>query len=96
MSFSRHESYKESGVEWLGAVPSGWDVVPLRTVATVINGFPFKSALFDPIEGHPLVRIRDLNSPTCEAFYTGDFNEAASISSEDLLIGMDGDFNVGK
>ena len=26
MSFPRYESYKESGVEWLGEVPEHWDV----------------------------------------------------------------------
>jgi type I restriction enzyme, S subunit len=26
--------YKESGVEWLGAVPEGWEVVPYKTVGT--------------------------------------------------------------
>ncbi|MCX7256307.1 MAG: restriction endonuclease subunit S, partial [Polaromonas sp.] len=28
----RYESYKASGVEWLGDVPSHWDVKPLRAV----------------------------------------------------------------
>ena len=34
MSFPRYEKYKESGVEWLGEVPSRWDVKPLKAVAT--------------------------------------------------------------
>ena len=34
MSFPRYEKYKESGVEWLGEVPSQWDVKPLKAVAT--------------------------------------------------------------
>jgi type I restriction enzyme S subunit len=29
---------KDSGVEWLGAVPSHWQVVPMRYVATIGNG----------------------------------------------------------
>jgi len=28
----RYDSYKDSGVEWLGEVPSHWEVQPLRTV----------------------------------------------------------------
>ncbi|MDO9470011.1 MAG: restriction endonuclease subunit S [Nitrosomonas sp.] len=33
MSFSRYESYKESGVEWLGDVPEHWEVKRLRFIA---------------------------------------------------------------
>ena len=30
MSFPRYPKYKPSGVEWLGDVPEGWDVVPFK------------------------------------------------------------------
>src|ERR1700722_12487604 len=96
MSFPRYPSYKNSGVEWIGEVPVDWNIVPLKNVARVVNGYPFNSELFDQSEGHPLIRIRDLNSSTCEAFYKGEFIETAEITSRDVLVGMDGDFNVGR
>jgi type I restriction enzyme S subunit len=96
MSFHRYPAYKDSGVEWLGEVPSEWKVTPLKTIARVINGFPFDSKLFDPNEGFPLVRIRDLNGSSPDARYKGEFVDSASISNDDVLIGMDGDFNVGR
>ena len=34
MSFPRYPKYKPSGVEWLGDVPEGWEVKPLKFVAT--------------------------------------------------------------
>ena len=34
MNFPRYAKYKASGVEWLGDVPEGWGVAPLKTVAT--------------------------------------------------------------
>ena len=34
MSFPRYEKYKESGVQWLGEVPSHWEVVPLKALAS--------------------------------------------------------------
>lgn len=34
MSFSRYENYKASGVEWLGLVPTEWDILPLKAIAT--------------------------------------------------------------
>jgi type I restriction enzyme S subunit len=34
MSFPRYPKYKASGVEWLGEVPEGWTVRPLKTIAS--------------------------------------------------------------
>jgi type I restriction enzyme S subunit len=31
MSFPRYAAYKDSGVEWLGEVPQGWEVAPVKT-----------------------------------------------------------------
>ncbi len=96
MSFPRYPAYKDSGVEWLGAVPGHWDVKLVKNLASIVNGYPFDSDLFDAAEGSPLIRIRDLNKSEAETFYKGDFIEAAAITSDDVLIGMDGDFNVGR
>lgn len=96
MSFPRYPKYKPSGVEWLGDVPEGWVVKPVRQLAAVVNGFPFDSKLFDAAEGIPLIRIRDLNQSKTDTFYKGDLVERAAITSDDVLVGMDGDFNVGR
>ncbi len=96
MSFPRYPKYKASGVEWLGEVPAHWDVKPVKNLASIIYGYPFDSELFDTSEGSPLVRIRDLNKYEAETYYKGEFVESAAITSEDVLIGMDGDFNVGR
>ena len=96
MSFPRYPAYKDSGVEWLDEVPEHWGVLPLKNLAAVINGYPFDSRLFVQSEGHPLIRIRDLNRTETETFYAGDFVDAAAVTSDDFLIGMDGDFNVGR
>ncbi|MGA4474568.1 hypothetical protein ACPA2M_16510 [Ectopseudomonas chengduensis] len=37
MSFPRYPEYKDSGVEWLGAVPKHWDVIPLKHVIRKIE-----------------------------------------------------------
>jgi type I restriction enzyme S subunit len=34
MSFPRYESYKDSGVEWLKDIPSHWDDMPLKAIAS--------------------------------------------------------------
>lgn len=64
-------------------------------MARVVNGYPFDSKGFDTNGAHALVRIRDLNSSTTETRYDGAWVDAAAIDSGDVLIGMDGDFNVG-
>ncbi|MEI2812292.1 MAG: hypothetical protein V9E91_00310 [Burkholderiaceae bacterium] len=35
MSFPRYESYKESGVEWLGEVPEHWEVISIKWLSPV-------------------------------------------------------------
>ena len=96
MSFPKYPAYMDSHVEWIGRIPATWHLKPLKSVAAVVNGYPFDSTMFDPVEGHPLVRIRDLNRKEAEARYKGEFLDAVAITSEDVLVGMDGDFNVGR
>ncbi len=36
MTYPRYPFYKDSGVEWLGEVPTHWDVITLRRVATYV------------------------------------------------------------
>lgn len=54
----RYPAYKDSGVEWLGEVPEGWEVTSFRYIATEIQTGPFGSQLHaeDYVEdGIPLV-----------------------------------------
>jgi type I restriction enzyme S subunit len=38
MSFPKYPKYKYSGLEWLGKVPQGWSVVPLKRAFKIIGG----------------------------------------------------------
>ena len=96
MSIPTYAAYKNSGVEWLGTIPADWVVNPIKAIARVVNGYPFDAGLFDQSEGFPLVRIRDLNQTVSDTRYKGEFVKEAAIDSNDVLIGMDGDFNVGR
>jgi len=88
-------SFKQSNIPWLGSIPEHWALKKIREVATVINGYPFDSSRFSNIAGHPLIRIRDLNQAQTVALYNGPFVESARVEPGDVLIGMDGEFNVG-
>ena len=35
MSLRRYAEYRDSGVEWLGEAPAGWEVKPLKFTATI-------------------------------------------------------------
>ncbi|WP_462387970.1 restriction endonuclease subunit S [Acidovorax sp. Q11] len=96
MSFPRYPEYKDSGDAALGQIPSHWRVARIGDVAKVVNGYPFDSALFNDDGAYPLIRIRDLGVSETATRYSGDFVETAAVTSSDVLIGMDGDFNVGR
>ena len=85
---------KDSGVEWLGAVPAHWGLTRVKAHAELLNGFPFKSDYFNGSKGTPLIRIRDITSGTTETKFNSDFDDRYLVHDGDVLIGMDGDFLI--
>jgi type I restriction enzyme, S subunit len=84
----------EGSADPLVANAKRWNRAPLGQVATVVNGFPFKSQFFnDEGRGEPLLRIRDVTSGTAETYYSGPVPEGFWVTSGELVVGMDGDFN---
>jgi type I restriction enzyme S subunit len=69
-----------------------WERVELGASCDIINGFPFKSGLFNKTRGCPIVRIRDLSKGSTETFFDGSFPSEYLVRNGDLLIGMDGIF----
>lgn len=66
----------------------------LGSLISVLSGYPFASAQFTDGLGTPVIRIRDLIGGKTETNFVGDFDPAYLIQRDDVLIGMDGDFNV--
>ncbi|MGP5018637.1 restriction endonuclease subunit S [Vreelandella alkaliphila] len=96
MTFPKYPEYKNSGVEWLGEVPAHWEVAPVASKFELRNGYPFKAELFTP-EGVPsdrLIRIRDILRDGSRIFTPESCPSWAMVKDGDVLIGMDGDFNV--
>lgn len=91
---SKYQLYKPSGVEWIGEIPVDWKISKYKYNLSILSGFPFKSELFDNENGFPLLRIRDITSGTIETYYNGDFDDKYIIKKGDVVIGMDGDFNI--
>jgi len=78
MSFPRYPKYKTSGVEWLGDVPEGWVVLPLKRIVSVpITDGPHETPQFVE-EGVPFVSAEAVSSGQI------DFTKVrACISPED-------------
>jgi type I restriction enzyme, S subunit len=54
---------KDSGVEWIGEIPSGWGVSKLKYIFNYQKGFAFKSSQFID-EGIPVVKASDIKQFT--------------------------------
>lgn len=68
--------------------------VLLNDVCDIQYGFAFDSKQFSESEGVPVIRIRDLLRGYSETYTTEEFNKEYLVSNGDLLIGMDGEFNI--
>ncbi len=69
----------------------------LSESVNVISGHPFDSELFNTkSEGIPLIRIRDIQRGYSETFTTESFDEQYRIKKGELLIGMDGMFDIAR
>ena len=93
----RYNKYKPSGIEWAGEVPEHWEVKRGKFCTKLISGFPFDSGKFSYDENDmPLIRIRDIMNGQTEAYYEGSYPEESVVKKGELLIGMDGDFNIAR
>ncbi len=80
-------------------VPRNWCWIELGKLTSVKSGFPFDSKRFKRSKSEntrPLIRIRDVVNGVTETYTDQECSEEYIIKKGEILIGMDGDFNVGK
>ena len=75
-------------------IPPHWVRVRIGDVASIQNGFAFNSKGFQEGAGFPLIRIRDIRKVSTEVGFVGGYDDQYVVQPGDLLVGMDGDFNV--
>ena len=95
----KYDEYKDSGVAWIGEVPKHWEVLRGKYVLNILSGFPFDSQKFEFEDNGvymPLIRIRDINGSSTEVYYSGSYPIESVVKTGEVLIGMDGDFNISK
>ena len=66
----------------------------LPDVCKIQYGFAFDSSKFSADEGVPLIRIRDVVRGFSETCTTEECSEDYIVNDGDMLIGMDGEFNI--
>ena len=69
----------------------------LIDICDIQYGYAFDSAYFTEDDSYlPLVRIRDVKRGFSETFYSGEYPEEYVIHKGDLIVGMDGEFNIAR
>ena len=68
----------------------------LTDVCKIQYGFAFDSAKFSDSEGTPLIRIRDVVRGFSETYTTEECSKDYIVNDGDMLIGMDGEFNIAR
>ena len=88
---------KDAGVEWLGSIPSHWDVTRLGKVIDLTVGFPFKSEGFTQSE-EDIRLLRGINvapgrlrwdDVVCWPAYDASNYTEFQLSVGDIILGMD-------
>jgi len=97
-----YPKYKDSGVEWLGEIPEGWDCSLVKRYCKVTDGSHYspKTAL----EGRPYISVKDvtekgINFKDCKKISEEDFEQlkknGCSPRVGDVLLTKDGTIGRG-
>ena len=92
-----YPSYKVSGVEWIGEIPSGWEKIRSKYLFKLFSGYSFKSEFFDKTEKECPVLITPGNfNPDGGLYfnekntihYNGEVDDKFRLNLNDFLIVM--------
>ena len=76
--------------------PNGVEYVKFVDYANVQYGCAFDATKFTDDNSYiPLIRIRDVLPGKASTYYTGEYSNDYIIKKGDILVGMDGNFNLG-
>ena len=76
-------------------IPENWCWCRLKDIADVFYGFPLDASKFNnDNNGKMIVRIRDVKPAISNTFTTEEIPQEYRLHKNDMLVGMDGNFNV--
>lgn len=91
----QYEHYRDQLLDLEGKPGVEWKM--LVSISDVLYGYPFDSSLFTENSDYmPLIRIRDIMPSKASTFYSGKILEEYRIKKGDILVGMDGEFNLAR
>ena len=91
----QYEHYRDQLLDLEGK--EGVEMKLLISCANILYGYPFESKLFTEDDTYiPLIRIRDVKPAIASTYYSGKILDEYIIKKGDILVGMDGEFNIGK
>jgi len=71
-------------------------VKKLGDLVSILSGYAFNSQFFNEGVGNKLIRIRDVMKSHSKTYYSGQYEKKYLVNEGDMLITMDGEFNVAK
>lgn len=85
----RYEEYKDSGIEWLGEVPSHWEIMPLKRTGTFGNGLTYSPNDICTDNGILVLRSSNIqNDKLCfdDNVYVNDCPKELIVKPGDIII----------
>jgi type I restriction enzyme S subunit len=86
--------FKDSGIDWIGKIPQGWETRKIKALSVFINGFAFNSFDFKSEGEMPVIRIGDIATPIiyehCVKVSAPKELSPFLINRGDILIAMSG------
>ena len=94
----RYDSYKDSGVEWIGEFPNGWKKSKVKYHFHLISGFPFSSEdITNEEREYPIIRIGNVTSGKTDVYFEGELSEKHPlVNYGDYVVSLTGDFSIRK
>ncbi|EKF9563347.1 restriction endonuclease subunit S [Vibrio cholerae] len=84
--YQAYPEYRDSGVQWVGSIPSHWIVTSLKRYTYVKGGFAFSSDLFGDV-GKPVIRIGDIKQDGSISLESCKYvPEVVAENSQDYLV----------
>ena len=77
---------KNSGIPWIGVIPTSWKLYKMKHLGQYVNGYPFKPDDWGDT-GRPIIRIQDLTGTNKEPnYYSGTIDDKYLVTDGDILV----------
>lgn len=81
----KYDTYKDSGIQWIGEVPEHWGVVPIKYITNIYTGNSIsdkdKENYADSSDAYPYIATKDIDAQTLLA----DYENGMYTQKSDLL-----------